>query len=98
MPAPRITRKTLERRIAYLNKKIGKPEGAVIKDADGVRFNPGAYMLSAAYGGYCLELVDSENGSTTDIFSVGYVGAKELYRLINAYLLGIEAYRNGGLQ
>lgn len=50
----------------------------------------GSYQLSGAYGGYSLHMVASEGGGVHDVFRSGHISKKELYTMMQAYILGME--------
>lgn len=76
----RITQKDLTAIIYRLNLEANTPldYGEI-----------GHYCLSCAYGGYSLHQLVNEKGGVMDIFNSGHIKGRELYQMINAYILGI---------
>ena len=86
----RITERDLEATIARINRATGNHYSPCTKKADGTfTANIGNYHLSCAYGGVALHQM-SEGGEVRDIFG-GHMPKKELYNLMHAYLMGMEA-------
>lgn len=88
----RITKKTLEAQIKYLNEMLGKRTEAYTRGLDGkYHANPGTYVLDCAYGGYRLGQISNAGGGQRDITSRGT--ARETYYEIRAFIAGVEAAR-----
>jgi hypothetical protein len=51
----------------------------------------GMYYIDGAYGGVELHRMVNESGGVSDVFRVGHVPKRDLYRLMHAFLDGIEA-------
>lgn len=85
----KITQKDLKAVCERLNNLTGNPVEPY-KNVDGKFVSQiGCYHLSGAYGGYALNRMCNEAGGCSDIF--GYHMPKaELYRLMQAYIKGIE--------
>ena len=79
----RITQRDLEIKVDRLNTMAGfdNPEYSTI----------GAYVLDYAYGGVQLHKYTNKSGGIRDIFRQGFMPKKELFYLICAYELGLEA-------
>lgn len=92
----RITLKDLESVIDLLNKATNNPKepyghtDAVNGGVRMVKANIGNYHLDGAYGGYKLVQMVSESGGIKDTLRCGFIPKKDLYKLMCAYLEGIE--------
>jgi hypothetical protein len=82
--AERITRDTLERKVLIANKFLS---GKSNPDYNA----PGAIRRTGAYGLHGIDMVDADGRNTTPIIRLCPVG--ECYRLLNAWLDGIEYQR-----
>jgi hypothetical protein len=86
----RITRRDLEGVIARLNTITGHPTEPYTKQPDGTWApNPGAFLLSGAYGGWALHQMAEEGTGERDVLYSGHIPARELYSRIDAYLRGL---------
>jgi hypothetical protein len=84
----RITIKTLESLVNYLNQITNMPTKPYIDRKP----QAGNYHISRAYGGYCLyrmSLTPGCSGITTPL-SGGHDTARHLYNEMNAFIRGIE--------
>ena len=92
----RITKSNLKGAIQLLNEVTVSPLEYSTMNAEGKRVsNVGHYCLSCAYGGYSLHHIANESGGVRDVFSRGYMPARELYNLIHAYRRGYELATKG---
>ena len=57
----------------------------------------GHYQLSCGYGGYSLHRVANERGAIVDVFNCGHIKGRELFQMLDAFILGIHIGRNGPL-
>ena len=57
----------IQNQLNILNTNLGTPLKPVIRHESGTRYNPGAYCLDAAYGGYRLNRVCDNGSGMTDI-------------------------------
>ena len=57
----------IQNQLDILNSNLGTPLKPVIRHESGTRYNPGAYYLDAAYGGYRLNRVCNTGGGCSDI-------------------------------
>lgn len=64
----------------YIRNESGKLEAQI-----------GNFHLSQAYGGVCLHRIMSVGGGITKPISMGYETKKDAYKLIAAYLEGVES-------
>jgi hypothetical protein len=55
------------------------------------RYCLGAYDLSIANGGYALHQIVTLEGGELDVFSIGHVPARELFNLMNAFIIGLKS-------
>jgi len=90
----RITKQDLDGLINRLNKLTKSPETSYTKIDGKYRANIGNYRLDGAYGGWKLMRICSEGGGVQDVLHMGYCSKPEAYRLIYAYINGIEAVSN----
>lgn len=87
----RITKTDLEAQSKTINELLCTPIAKYAMDGDKMVWNVGHHMIQGAYEGYRLERVGTEGGSTTDPLYSGWVKAKDLHPLIDAYIRGIRA-------
>jgi len=88
----RINTKDLEIAVQCLNKLTGNALTPYTKDNNG-KYTPNAnvYLLDWAYGGVKLSQMCETGTGQKDIFGSGFVSKPTLYKLIHAYLKGIES-------
>ena len=87
----RIITKDLELAVERLNKITGAKLAPYTKHADGKYTpNPNVYLLDWAYGGVKLSQMCEEGTGQKDILNSGFVSKPKLYKLIHAYIKGIE--------
>lgn len=92
MSRPRITRRDLDDTVRLLNELTGNPASPYrLEDGRWIP-NPGAYLLSSAYGGWALHQM-APGGGERDVLSSGHIPARELYERMHAYRYGLEAAR-----
>ena len=90
----RITLTMLRNKVDQLNQLTGNPLEPYVTEEKGIRAAVGNYHLSGAYGGYALHRHANPSGGVCDIFGRGHMTKRELYDLLCAYMLGIEAGNN----
>lgn len=83
----RITKQQLLDLVARLNSIVGAVPGAT-----------GSYRLNLAYGGTQLVRIVSDSGSILPVVADAYLPRRECYGLISAYIAGIIAAQNIGLE
>lgn len=88
--AKRITREDLEAQAKNINQMLCTPAVKYAMDGDKMVWNVGHHMIQGAYEGYRLERVETAGGSTTDALYSGWIKAKDLHPLIDAYIRGIR--------
>lgn len=89
----RVTIKQLEHKIDMLNEITGSPDKPYRWEDEScllVLANVGHYHLCGAYGGYKVERMESENGSTSDILNTGFTTKRELLNAISHFIWGIR--------
>ena len=93
MPRPRISRRDLDATVRLLNELTGNPTEPY-RLAESGRWvpNPGAYLLSSAYGGWALHQM-APGGGERDVLSTGHIPARELYDRMHAYRYGVQDAR-----
>lgn len=93
MSRPRISRRDLDATVRLLNEITGNPtEPYRLTESGQWVPNPGAYLLSGAYGGWSLHQM-APGGGERDVLSSGHIPARELYERMHAYRYGLEAAR-----
>ncbi len=87
----KVTQRDLDQAVNVLNRTAKTPLEPYTT-IDG-KFTPNAnnYHLDSAYGGVKLVQMMPTGSGVRDVFRCGYVTKRELYRLVNAYALGIES-------
>lgn len=88
MSRARITRHDLESAVRLLNEVTGNPVDPYRLEGDRWLPNPGAYLLSGAYGGWALHQM-AAGGGERDVLSSGHVPARELFERMHAYRYGL---------
>ena len=78
----------LKRLVNRLNEVTNSPREYMDKETGNT--NVGHFTLGQAYGGVRLERVVNECGAIDIPIAMGYETKKDAYRLINAYLTGIQ--------
>lgn len=86
----RVTLSMLKNRVAFLNKKMNRPEKYVSEVEGKRKINVGHFCISQAYGGYQLEEVCNDAGGVTNVFNIGHIPARELLSLICAFEAGMR--------
>lgn len=86
----RTTIKELEQQIDCLNERLERPMKPYTREDGRNKANVGNYHLSQAYGGFNLYEMSNERGAVREVFSCGHTTKKDLYRLISAFIRGIE--------
>lgn len=89
----RITNKHLEILVNQLNKLTNSPTAYADKTNE-FKVNIGHYHIDSAYNGHKLVRTINESGGETNITAGGYVSKGQLYKLIDAYISGIESVLN----
>lgn len=86
----RITHKNLDTMVDNLNTVLGLPTPWT-KTADGLKANPGSFVLDAAYNGYRLALIINDAGGESDMS--GFCTARELWQYLNGMMMGLDSNR-----
>lgn len=87
----RITKKTLQARVDYLNRLLDRSPTAYTKQENGkLKANIGHFYLSQAYGGYCLHEIFNEGGGVTCPINNYHTTAREMYEQLNAFIGGLS--------
>ena len=90
-----IKKENLERQIAHINKILNRPETPWRRDEQGkLHANVGNFHLDSAYGGYRVEEMRGEKGGVRNVLGIGYVSKRELWSMLDAFMLGIEYGKN----
>lgn len=89
--AQRINKQFLLAQVSNLNRLFGLDDEVYTYDENdkitgGVE---GVYYISGAYGGHALHKMHKSTGES-DVFNMGYVPARQLSELIDAYMRGIR--------
>ena len=92
----RITENDLRVVCNRINVITGSPREPYVRDSRGVLVACiGNYHISSAYGGVCLQRMQTEGGGVDTPINSGYVTKRELYNLMHAYIQGLENQKNG---
>ena len=86
----RITAKTLEARINYLNRLMDRPATPWTKENGLPKSNIGNFHLYQAYGGYNVHEICNESGGVRTPISYGCIPGRDLYEKINSFIDGLE--------
>lgn len=92
----RVTLPMLKTRIAYLNKKMNRPENYFTANphTDNLMGKPsinvGHFHIDCAYGGYSLHETANDAGGEVDVFNRGHIPARDLMNLIYAFEAGLR--------
>ena len=91
----RITRQMLDARVATINELLGAPMYPYTenKELDRYEANPGNYHIASAYGGVCLHRMSNKAGGVSNVFTTGFIPARQLYDQICAFINGIQTAR-----
>ena len=90
----RITKKDLELSVQYLNELTGNPTEPYTKIDGRLVANVGNYHISGAYGGNALHRMHNTSGGISTPLHTGYIPKRELYRVLRAFISGIETAQN----
>ena len=79
--------------VKRLNEVTDSPQESYIRDPQTKRLTAqiGNYHLSQAYGGVQLHRMCNEGGGIKTPISMGYETKKDAYRMIQAFLYGIQS-------
>jgi hypothetical protein len=84
----RITESDLRAVVARLNRETNSPLEAYTKAPDSTIIrHPGAYFISFQYNGVILSRI-LPSGGEADVFQTGAVTKRQLYDLMQAFLVG----------
>jgi hypothetical protein len=83
--------KTLEALCGSINEATDSPSTPYTRTASGLKANLGNYHLSRAYGGVCVQRMDTEGGGVSTPIWCGYVPKREAEGKMRAFLRGLEA-------
>ncbi len=86
----RITIKDLEAAVNRINRMTNSPMVSYIRTDGKLVAQIGNYHLSSAYGGFALHRMVSEGGGISDVLGCGHVSKSELYKMIHAFIRGLE--------
>jgi hypothetical protein len=92
----RINRKQLESKASIINTLTKSPQASYAKIDDKYLPNVGNYHIDGAYGGFALYRIMCENGSVENVFNTGHTSARELFNLMQAFIIGIQTAQNQG--
>jgi hypothetical protein len=92
--AQRITEKDLQTVCDRLNRLTGHALAPYTKVAGKHIPNAGTYLLSMAYGGYCLHQMADEGTGERDVLRCGHIPKRELYNQMHAFIDGIETAKD----
>ncbi len=74
-----------------INIMTGSPMATYHTENGKLTANIGNYHLDSAYGGWSLFRMQSPLGGVKDVLSVGHITPRELDKLMQAFIRGLEA-------
>lgn len=86
----RITDKDLQGVVDRINRVTKSPTVSYMQVDGKLVAQVGNFHLDYAYGGVSLRRMVTDVGGCDNVLSIGYVTKGELYRLMHAFIRGIE--------